>query len=106
MSNWVRFSDRRPTIADADCDGKVVILYNNKRFGHIFLEMKEDEIKCGDFDYCHWLENVPQFPRTLEEVATELCRTGFDCDQRPGVRGLINEMREILREKRLNNQDS
>ena len=35
-------------------------------------------------------------PRTLEEVASDLCRAGFDCDQSDEVRGLVNEMRAIL----------
>jgi len=91
MSNWVSFSERLPTMADADCDGKVVILYNKKRFGHVFLEM-EAEIHCGDFDDCHWLENVPKFTRTLEDVAREY----LDTRKIPPRLELAKEMREIL----------
>ncbi len=103
MSNWVRFSDRHPTMADADCDGKVVILHNNKQFGHVFLEMKEAEIKCGDFDDCHWLENLPPFPRTLEDVARDMVDrviNGVPITKPYAVpSALIEEMKEILERK-------
>ncbi len=105
MSNWVKFSDRHPTVANADSYGSVVILRDGNQFGHVYLEMNEDEIKCGDYDDCHWLENVPPFPRTLEDVAEDLA-TALECLRHDDIpTDLIKEVREILG-KGLDNQDS
>lgn len=116
MSKWVKFSDRHPTVANADSYGSVVILRDGNQFGHVYLEMNEVEIKCGDYDDYHWLENVPPFPRTLEDVVRDYLTTTGDMNTVFGPAGNIKaltervlelqkEMREIL-EKGLDNQDS
>lgn len=98
MSNWVKFSDRHPTVANADSYGSVVILRDGNEFVLADLKMTHRGIlkKCGDYDDCHWLENVPPFPRTLEDVAEDLA-TALECLRHDDIpTDLIKEVREIL----------
>lgn len=74
MANWVKFSDRHPTMTDADCMGNIFVLREGNQYGRFAYDFihHEAEIKCGDYDGCYWLDNVPPAPRTLEDVAKDV----------------------------------
>ena len=100
MSNWVKFSDRLPTEADADIDGNVMVLRPDNSWcikkcygtaGSIMSNLWV--IECGDL-HLLWLESVPKRPkpRTLEDVVREYVDTGKP--QR--VLDLLKEMKEFI----------
>ena len=90
MSNWVKFSDRLPTEADAGPEGEVFVQHSGGMF--------TADIYCSDlFEDCYWLANVPPLPkpRTLEDVVQQYLDTS---QPQPRV-DLLNEMKEIIRKK-------
>ena len=107
MAKWVKFSDRLPTEDDLD-DAEGLFLSDGN--GRHYSTNSGWLAYSSYYDDWLWLEDVPPLPkpRTLEDVARDLCSTGFDFNWHiltAEVRRLVNEMKEIL-EKGLDNQDS
>ena len=96
MTKWIKFSDRLPTENDTDDANELITMHRNGTWDTVSLPYTQ--LHKFIYEDYFWMENVPSAPkpRTLEEVAGDLCRTGFACDQSDEVRGLVNEMREIL----------
>jgi len=101
MCNWVRFSDRLPTEADADIGGNVIVLHPDNSW-YIKKCYGTEESNFWKRNDLFWLANVPRRPkpRTLEDVVRDYLTTTFDRRSE-----LEKEMKEIL-EKGLDNQDS
>ena len=92
MSNWIKFSDRMPTEADADTGKKVI---GKGMGGDWYVTYLADVYRYPDCCADHfWLENVPPLPtpRTLEDVVRQYVDTS---KPQPRV-DLLNEMKEIL----------
>ena len=74
MSNWIKFSDRMPTEADADTGKKVI---GKGMGGDWYVTYLADVYRYPDCCADHfWLENVPPLPkpRTLEDAVRDLLR--------------------------------
>ena len=93
MSNWVRFSDRMPTEADAGPEGEVFVQHSGGMMGTADIYWASDH---DHHDTGFWLENVPPLPtpRTIKDVVLEYIDAAnwiepWECRYR-------DEMKEIL----------
>ena len=80
MSNWIKFSDRMPTEADADTGGYLIVLYPDdsvrglKCFGTEKYQHRHGVYWLAKRGDLFWLANVPRRPkpRTMEDLANGL----------------------------------
>ena len=70
MSNWVKFSERLPTEADANQYGWVIVLRRDDEYAYSSTDAMKNPDRYTEF--C-WLEGVPSLPkpRTLEDVVRD-----------------------------------
>ena len=96
MSNWVKFSDRLPSGADANSEGELFMQHEDGTRSITCTEFTEEEPDQCVEDYAgwFWLENVPPLskPRTLEDVVREY----VDTSKPQRVLDLFKEMKEFI----------